>query len=616
MFQNQELVTKPEIISYSAFLRRVEKKQINLVQFEEDKIIAKDNKGTLYIVFVPEDKDLIKTLRDNKVEIKVKPPYSKFVTSILPNIILFVLFIAFWFFMLRQAQGGSAQAFTFGKSRARLVPEGQPKVTFADVAGAEEAKEELKEIVDFLKNRKKFLDLGAKIPKGVLLLGAPGTGKTLLARAVAGEADVKFFHISGSEFVEMFVGVGASRVRDLFEQAKRNAPCLVFIDELDAVGRQRGAGLGGGHDEREQTLNQLLVEMDGFDGNENIIVIAATNRPDVLDPALLRPGRFDRHIVVDKPDLKGREEILKVHSKGKKFSKDVNLEIIARGTPGFSGADLANLLNESAILTARANKKEIGMQELEEAKERVLAGPERKSRLISEKEKEMIAYHEAGHALVAKLLPNTDPVHKISIIPRGMALGYTMQLPLEDRYLTTKTELINNLTVLFGGRVAEQLIFGEMTTGARNDIERATEIARKMICDYGMSENLGPLTLGKKHEQVFLGRDIFEDKNYSEEVAANIDKEIKNLVKKCYKKAEILLIEYKDKLETLAKLLIEKETLSAEELEKVLAQVVDNLLPYNPEDKKTENKIADKIKPEDKGEKKVEPGGVLGWETT
>lgn len=458
----------------------------------------------------------------------------------------------------------------FGKSRARRYDEDNIKITFKDVAGADEAKQELEEVVEFLKHPKKYNDLGAKIPKGVLLYGPPGTGKTLLAKAVAGEAGVPFFSISGSDFVEMFVGVGASRVRDLFEQAKKSAPCIVFIDEIDAVGRQRGAGLGGGHDEREQTLNQLLVEMDGFGANEGIIMIAATNRPDILDPALLRPGRFDRQIVVDRPDIKGRQEILKVHIKGKPISPEVELGVIARRTPGFTGADLSNLVNEAALMAARKNKNKIDMPEMEEAAERVIMGPERRSRVISDKEKRLTAYHEGGHTLVGMLLDNTDPVHKVTIIPRGRAGGYTLSLPKEDRYYATRSEMLDELKVLLGGRVAEALVLKEISSGASNDLQRATSLARQMICEYGMSPELGPMTFGHRQDQVFLGRDIGRDKDYSEEVAAKIDKEIRKFIDEAYQKTESLLNENMDKLHLIADALIERETLEGEEIDQLM----------------------------------------------
>lgn len=560
--------------SYSDFLKEVNAGNIREVMLDrtnnEVRYVLKDK---LARTIVPDDEEFFKILKQKDVNINVKDLPNSFWREWMPQIFVAMLLIVPLLLFLRQAQAGAGQALAFGRSRAKLLKENNPKVTFDDVAGCEEAKEELKEVVEFLKNAQKFKALGAKIPKGVLLLGPPGTGKTLLARAIAGEAGVPFFHISGSDFVEMFVGVGAARVRDLFDQAKKSAPCLVFIDELDAVGRQRGAGLGGGHDEREQTLNQLLVEMDGFDPNQGVILLAATNRPDVLDPALLRPGRFDRHIVVDKPDLKGRRAILDIHVKGKPLDEEMNLDVLARGTPGFSGADLSNLVNEAALLAARRGKSKITMPEMEEAKERVIAGPERKSKLISEKEKEVIAYHESGHALVAKLLPKADPVHKISILPRGLALGYTMQLPVEDRYLMSRSELLEHMAVMLGGRVAEELTFNEVTTGAQNDLERATETARRMVCEYGMSEALGPLTLGRKHEQVFLGRDLFEQRNYSEEVASAIDKEVKRIVENCHAHATTLLTQNQDKLNILAKKLMEKETLEGEGLERVVKEI-------------------------------------------
>jgi cell division protease FtsH len=481
-----------------------------------------------------------------------------------------LIFGALIFFMMRQAQGSNNQALSFGKSRARMFAGNRPTITFADVAGVEEAKQELAEVVEFLKYPDKFAALGARIPRGVLLVGPPGTGKTLLSRAVAGEAGVPFFSISGSEFVEMFVGVGASRVRDLFDQAKRNAPCIVFVDEIDAVGRQRGAGLGGSHDEREQTLNQILVEMDGFDTNTNVIVIAATNRPDVLDPALLRPGRFDRQVVLDNPDIRGRNQVLEVHARGKPFEKNVNLGTLAKQTPGFSGADLANLLNEAAILTARRNKKAIGMNELEEAIDRVISGPERKSRIISEKEKAITAYHEVGHALVARMLPNIDPVHKITIVARGLAGGYTRLLPTEDRYLYTKSQFEETLAWSLGGHAAEQLIFGEVTTGASNDIERATSLARQMVTQYGMSEKLGPLALGKKEELVFLGREIGEQRNYSEAVAQEIDNEVRNLINRAYSVAREILVRHKDKLVTVSEKLMSLETIEGMAFDEIM----------------------------------------------
>lgn len=493
--------------------------------------------------------------------------------GLLINFLPLLIFGFLLFFLFRQARGANNQAMSFGRSKARLFPANRTTVTFSDVAGVEEAKQDMQEVVDFLKSRDKFQNLGARIPKGVLLVGPPGTGKTLLARAVAGEADVPFFSISGSEFVEMFVGVGASRVRDLFDQAKRNTPCIIFIDEIDAVGRQRGSGLGGSHDEREQTLNQILVEMDGFDTNTSVIVIAATNRPDILDPALLRPGRFDRRIILDEPDISGRLAILKVHTNGKPLDKSVNLETIAKGTVGLSGADLANLVNEAAILAARRNKKTIGMDELEESIDRVLAGPERKSRKISQKEKEITAYHEAGHALVSRMLPNCDPVHKVSIVARGMAGGYTKQLPIEDRYLYTRSYLRDMLAYMLGGRSAEEIKFNEITHGARSDIERATKLARAMVTDYGMSDKLGPRTFGHKEEMVFLGREISEQRDYSEEVARQIDEEVQRIISEAHASARKVLTENKDKLDLLAKRLIEKETLEGGSLESVFNEM-------------------------------------------
>jgi len=497
---------------------------------------------------------------------------SYLISVLLPNIILVILIAAFMWWVLRQTQSGNNQAISFGRSRARLIAGDKPAITFADVAGVEEAKQELSEIVEFLKYPEKFVALGARIPKGVLLVGPPGTGKTLLSKAVAGEAGVPFFSISGSEFVEMFVGVGASRVRDLFDQAKKNSPCIVFVDEIDAVGRQRGAGLGGGHDEREQTLNQLLVEMDGFDTNTHVIVIAATNRPDVLDPALLRPGRFDRHVTLDRPDIKGRRSILDVHARNKPLDSTVDLDVLARQTPGFSGADLANLINEAAILAARANKKVIGMDELEEAIARVIAGPERKSRRISDKEKEVIAYHETGHALVMKALPHTDPVHKISIISRGMALGWTLSLPEEDKYLVSRDELMDQIAGIMGGRVAEEIVFGDITSGAENDIQKATQIARRMVTQWGMSEKLGTVQMGHREELVFLGRDLGEQRTYSEEVAAIIDEEIRSIVDHGYQTAKGVLSKSRTKMDAVVERLKVVETIDGKELDEILAR--------------------------------------------
>jgi cell division protease FtsH len=494
--------------------------------------------------------------------------------GLLISALLPVLLIGgFIFFMMRQAQGTNNQAMSFGKSRARMFLGNKQVVTFNDVAGVDEAKTELQEVVEFLKYPEKFNTLGARIPRGVLLVGPPGTGKTLMARAVAGEAGVPFFSISGSEFVEMFVGVGASRVRDLFDQAKRNSPCIVFVDEIDAVGRQRGAGLGGSHDEREQTLNQILVEMDGFDTNTNVIVVAATNRPDVLDPALLRPGRFDRQVILDRPDMKGRTEILKVHTKGKPLERAIEVSEIARQSPGFSGADLANLVNEAAILAARRNKKSIGMSEFQEALERIIAGPERKSRVISDAEKLVIAYHEGGHAVVQRILPKCDPVAKVTIISRGMALGYTMALPTEDRYLQSKTEFEDKIAGLLGGNVSERLIFGDTTTGAANDIEKATDLARRMVTEFGMSDKLGPLSFGKRDELVFLGREIGEQRNYSDEVAKQIDEEVRRIVDTAYGRAQEVLVSHKDRLVALAEKLVAEETVDAEEFEKLFSDL-------------------------------------------
>ena len=558
--------------TYSQFLKEVEANNVSKVTITENSITGSLIDGTNFSTYSPNDPELINILRSKNIIIEAKPPvevswWMRLLSSILPMLLI----VGIWLFMLQQMQGGGNKVMSFGKSRAKLLGKETPKVTFKDVAGIDEAEEEVTEVIDFLKNPTKFKKLGAKIPRGILLYGPPGSGKTLLARAIAGEAGVPFFSISGSDFVEMFVGVGASRVRDLFKQAKANAPCIIFMDEIDAVGRHRGAGLGGGHDEREQTLNQLLVEMDGFDQNLGIIMIAATNRPDILDPALLRAGRFDRRIVVDRPDILGREAILKVHTRGKPLAKDVDIKVLARRTPGFVGSDLANMINEAALLASRKGKKEIGMEELEAAIDRVIAGPERKSRLISEKEKEIIAYHESGHALVAKLLPNCDPVHKISIIPRGnAALGYTLQLPTQDRYLISKVELMDRLAVLLGGRVAEDIVFKDITTGAQNDLERATKIARQMVTEFGMSEALGPITLGRKEHQIFLGRDISEQRDYSEEIANKIDKEVRRIIETAYTRAKDILTKNKGKLKKVARNLMERETLDGKELDDLL----------------------------------------------
>ena len=563
--------SKPADISYTSFMQHVQQDEIKQVTIVDNVISGKLKDGKEFSTVAPNDSKLVEKLEAKKVDIKAElPPQPPWWMSILSSILPMLIIVGLWFMLMNQGGAGGGKVMNFGKSRARRYDEEKLKITFKDVAGAEEAKQELEEVVEFLKHPQKYNDLGAKIPKGVLLYGPPGTGKTLLAKAVAGEAGVPFFSISGSDFVEMFVGVGASRVRDLFDQARKSAPCIVFIDEIDAVGRQRGAGLGGGHDEREQTLNQLLVEMDGFSANEGIIMIAATNRPDILDPALLRPGRFDRQIVVDRPDIKGRTEILKVHVKGKPIGQDVNLDVIAQRTPGFTGADLSNLVNEAALLTARKDKKAINMPEMEEAAERVIMGPERKSRVISDKEKRLTAYHEGGHTIVGMLLEHTDPVHKVTIIPRGRAGGYTLSLPKEDKYYATRSEMLDELKVLLGGRVAEALVLKEISSGASNDLQRATQLARQMICEYGMSENIGPVTFGHRQDQVFLGRDIARDKDYSEEVAAEIDKEVRSFMEDAYAATEKLLSDNIDKLHVIAKALMEKETLEEEEINQLV----------------------------------------------
>jgi cell division protease FtsH len=558
----------PRELTWNEYIILVETGQVKDALIVGRDVTGELKDGTRYKVYNLEGDQLGNRLRENKVEVKGKPvPEPPWWSNLLTFMIPFAILIIIFFFFMQQGQGGGSRVMNFGKSRARLHDGTRKKVTFGDVAGADEEKAELIEIVDFLKDPRRFIELGARIPKGVLLVGPPGTGKTLLARAVAGEADVPFFSISGSDFVEMFVGVGASRVRDLFENAKKNSPCIVFIDEIDAVGRQRGAGLGGGHDEREQTLNQLLVEMDGFDAHEGIILIAATNRPDILDPALLRPGRFDRQVTVNYPDVKGREEILKVHARNKPFTPEVDMSVIARRTPGFTGADLENVINEGALLSGRKSKKKIGMDELEEAIDRVIAGTEKKSRVISDFEKKIVAFHEAGHALVGYLLPHTDPVHKVSIIPRGRSGGYTLMLPEQDRYYMTRSELLDRVTTLLAGRVAEKVVLNEISTGAQNDLERATAIVRQMIMEYGMSEQLGPITFGRKqHEQVFLGRDLARDRDFSEEIARAIDKEIRSTIDDSYKKAEEIIMENRAKLDLLANALIEQETLDAEEI--------------------------------------------------
>ena len=560
-------------LSYSQFLNMVEQGEVTQVTIQGDKIFGNSNQGRFFRTFAPKDLELIKILRNKEIEITAKPDdTSPWYMTILVSWFPMLLLIGVWIFFMRQMQAGGGKALSFGKSRARLATNEKNKVTFDDVAGIEEAKEELQEIIEFLRDPKKFTRLGGRIPKGVLLVGAPGTGKTLLARAIAGEAGVPFLSISGSDFVEMFVGVGASRVRDLFVQGKKNAPCIIFLDEIDAVGRHRGAGLGGGHDEREQTLNQLLVEMDGFESNEGVILISATNRPDVLDPALLRPGRFDRQVVVPVPDVRGRENILKVHTKKTRIGDDVDLSVIARGTPGFTGADLENMTNEAALLAARRNKDKIDMQDMEDAKDKVLMGVERRSMIISDDEKKTTAYHEAGHTLVAKLLPNTDPIHKVTIIPRGMALGLTQQLPLDDKHTYTKEYLFNNICILMGGRISEEIALNTQTTGASNDIERATEIARKMICEYGMNEKLGPLSFGKKEEEIFLGREISQHRDYSEETAQKIDQEVNNLVGGTYKKTYKLISDNLNTLNKLANALLEKETLNGHEIDEIVGK--------------------------------------------
>lgn len=561
-------------LSYTGFIQQVQQKKVESVTITNDHgIKGKLKNGTEFNSYAPSDETLIKTLQDNGVEITAAPPeqpawWMSLLGSAIPIIILVVLF----FFIMQQTQGGGGRVMNFGKSRAKLMGEGNVKVSFKDVAGAEEAKQELEEVVEFLKDPGKFTTIGAKIPKGVLLAGPPGTGKTLLAKAVAGEAGVPFFTISGSDFVEMFVGVGASRVRDLFTQAKKNAPCIIFIDEIDAVGRQRGAGLGGGHDEREQTLNQLLVEMDGFGANEGIITIAATNRPDILDPALLRPGRFDRQVIVGRPDLRGREAILKVHARNKPLADDVDLKTIAKKTPGFTGADLNNLLNEAALLAARLNKKVITMAEVEEASEKVSMGPERRSHIVSEKDRKLTAYHESGHAIVAHLLPHADPVHKVTIIPRGAAGGYTMMLPTEEQNYKTKSQLLADIRVALGGRIAEALILDEISTGASGDLQSVTNTARAMVTRWGMSDELGPIVFGEQQEQVFLGKNLGHERNYSEEIAAKIDSEIHRIVEEAYKDVTKLLSENEKFLHDMANALLEEETIDS--------KAVDNLYKY------------------------------------
>jgi cell division protease FtsH len=602
---------------YSEFLDMIERGEVKEVKIQGEKVVGEDDKGKVFeTVILKEDIELMKLLREKGVRTVVVPPetttwYTNAFISWFPLILL----VGIWIFFMRQMQSGGGKALSFGKSKARLVGDKKNQTTFKDVAGADEAKEELHEIIEFLKEPQKFSKLGGKIPKGVLLIGPPGTGKTLLARAIAGEASVPFFSISGSDFVEMFVGVGASRVRDLFDQGKKNSPCIIFIDEIDAVGRHRGAGLGGGHDEREQTLNQLLVEMDGFENNEGVILIAATNRPDVLDPALLRPGRFDRQVVVSRPDIKGREGILKVHTSQVPLDDNVKLKVIARGTPGFTGADLANLVNEAALLAARTEKKMVTMIDFENAKDKVLMGVERRSMVITEKEKRSTAYHEAGHALVAYLLPGTDPLHKVTIIPRGQALGVTMQLPEDDKHTYPKQYLTNNLAIMMGGRVAEEICLGEMTTGAGNDIERATETARKMVCEWGMSEKMGPLTYGTKEEQIFLGRDFNTQKNFSDETAKLIDLEVKALVMGGYNTAMDLLTTNRESLEKLFQGLLEHETLDLKEI----SEIIDGKPPESGDDETPKEEPSEEAllaQKEKKSKKKSgsldDPDGLLG----
>jgi cell division protease FtsH len=560
-------------IDFSTFLQAVESGNVGRVSIQGANISGEYADGIRFKTFAPDYPDLVKILRETGVGIEAKPKAeSPLWQSILISWFPMILLIAVWIFFMRQVQVGGGKALSFGKSRARILNKELNRVTFEDVAGIDEAKEELIEIIDFLKDPKKFTKLGGRIPKGVLLVGAPGTGKTLLAKAIAGEADVPFFSISGSDFVEMFVGVGASRVRDLFVQGKKNAPCLIFIDEIDAVGRHRGAGLGGGHDEREQTLNQLLVEMDGFESNEGVILISATNRPDVLDPALLRPGRFDRQVVVPIPDIKGREAILKVHTRKTPAANDVHLAVLARGTPGFTGADLENMVNEAALLAARYDKSKIEMKDFEDAKDKVLMGAERKSMLITEEEKRNTAYHEAGHALVATLTPGTDPIHKVTIIPRGRSLGLTQQLPEDDRHNYSKDYLLKKISILLGGRIAEELVLDQQSTGAKLDIEQSTDLARKMVCEWGMSDKMGPLTFGQKEEQIFLGREIAQHRDYSENTAQEIDKEVRSIVSDCYERATKILNENVELLHKLAKTLLEKEALDSHQIQLIIKE--------------------------------------------
>jgi cell division protease FtsH len=573
---NKQHNREPEVV-FSEFMTAVDRGDVQRVTIQGHNIQGEYKNGERFRTFAPNDPELVKSLRDKKVKIAAKPEEdSPWYMVLLLNWFPMLLLIGVWIFFMRQMQVGGGKAMSFGKSRAKLLTENQHRVTFSDVAGVDEAKDDLQEIISFLKDPKKFTKLGGRIPKGCLLVGPPGTGKTLLARAIAGEAGVPFFSISGSDFVEMFVGVGASRVRDLFVQGKKNAPCIIFIDEIDAVGRHRGAGLGGGHDEREQTLNQLLVEMDGFEANEGVILIAATNRPDVLDPALLRPGRFDRRVVVPRPDVKGREGILQVHTRKVPVGSDVDIGVLARATPGFAGADLENLVNEAALLAARNNKEKVDMHDFELAKDKVMMGAERRSMIISDEEKRNTAYHEAGHALVAKLLPGADPIHKVTIIPRGMALGLTQQLPIDEKHTYNRDYLLNNLVILFGGRVAEELVLNHMTTGAGNDIEKATDLARRMVCEWGMSEKLGPMTFGKKEEEIFLGRDFTQKVDYSESTAIEIDAEVRRIIQDSYYKAKDLLKTNLRLLHKVAESLLEKEVLDGSEIDAIVREFGGN----------------------------------------
>ena len=610
---NQPLTPQSEVV-FSDFMDQVEQGQVNEVVISGDNISGKYVDGKAFQTTAPpKDPDLIKSLRQKSVRIVVvAPEQTSWYMSILISWFPMLLLLGIWIFFMRQMQAGGGKAMSFGKSKARLLNDTKNKTTFKDVAGVDEAKEELHEIIEFLKEPQKFSKLGGKIPKGVLLIGPPGTGKTLLARAISGEANVPFFSISGSDFVEMFVGVGASRVRDLFEQGKKNSPCIIFIDEIDAVGRHRGAGLGGGHDEREQTLNQLLVEMDGFENNEGVILLASTNRPDVLDPALLRPGRFDRQVTVGRPDVKGRVGILKVHTSTVPLTDEVDLKVIARGTPGFTGADLANLVNEAALLAARDDKKAVAMVDFEEAKDKVMMGVERRSMVISDKEKKNTAYHESGHALVAALLPGTDPIHKVTIIPRGRALGVTMQLPMDEQHTYQRNYLFSSLAILMGGRCAEEICLGEMTTGAGNDIERATEMARKMVCEWGMSDKMGPLTYGSKEEQVFLGKDMSSQKNFSDQTAKLIDQEVKTLVMDGYTRATDLLKNNRDVLEKMAQALLERETLDGQDIKDIIAgkDISDDEDFGTTQDIKPDKLPVDKNKLESETEEGLMGGGM------